>query len=458
MKSSIKVVSIVLLCLLFLPPSAFAGGWNSFKTVTYTGNGAIQKITGVGFKPDLVWIKSRNSAVNRNHMLFDSLRGPTRAISSNAHDIEDISSGYLTSFDNNGFTLSNSVVINQSGYNFVAWCWKADQPGITDATQEESFSLDSGLSIIKYTGDGVSGRTLSHSLGSKPKFVVIKGTSVGYHWVTSGASFDGGTDNLHLNLPHGNISSSVWHNTPYTSSDITLSNSEYNNNNGVEYIAYVFSEVSGVSSIGTYVGNGSPDGPVIHCGFQPAFVMIKRTDAVGDWPIFDDRRDILNPKTKYVVANKTDYEVTGHEIDFLSNGFQIKSTTGHTNFSNGSYIYIAFSGFSHDGNMTINGNVGIGKLNPKEALEVNGTIKAKEIIVTNDGWPDYVFDKKYKLQDLESVENYINENHHLPGVPSANQIKTDGISVSRMLELQMQKIEELTLHIIKLEKRLKELE
>lgn len=104
------------------------------------------------------------------------------------------------------------------------------------------------------------------------------------------------------------------------------------------------------------------------------------------------------------------------------------------------------------------GNVGIGVYSASHKLTVNGTIKAREVLVTNQNWADYVFEEGYDLMSLNEVENYINAKGHLPRIPSAEVIEREGIPVGDMQRMQMEKIEELTLYIIDLEKRIKELE
>lgn len=98
------------------------------------------------------------------------------------------------------------------------------------------------------------------------------------------------------------------------------------------------------------------------------------------------------------------------------------------------------------------GNVGIGTTRPQTKLAVNGSITAKEVVVTLDGWADYVFDKNYNLMDLSSVEKYIQENKHLPNVPSEKEVVDSGVSLGDMQKVMMRKVEELTLYTIQLQK------
>jgi len=101
-----------------------------------------------------------------------------------------------------------------------------------------------------------------------------------------------------------------------------------------------------------------------------------------------------------------------------------------------------------------NGNVGIGTLTPAEKLSVNGNIRAKEIKVETANWPDYVFAKDYQLQPLTEVEAFINKNQHLPGLPNKEAVAAEGVNLGEMNRKLLEKVEELTLHIIRLEKEL----
>jgi hypothetical protein len=94
------------------------------------------------------------------------------------------------------------------------------------------------------------------------------------------------------------------------------------------------------------------------------------------------------------------------------------------------------------------GNVGLGTVSPKERLSVNGKIRAHEIKVETANWPDYVFAKDYQLPSLKETEQHIKEKGHLPGIPSAEEVKTNGVDLGEMNAKLLKKIEELTLHLI----------
>jgi len=124
--------------------------------------------------------------------------------------------------------------------------------------------------------------------------------------------------------------------------------------------------------------------------------------------------------------------------------------------SQGGFAFYSFNNASQEKQLLRilgNGNIGIGMDQPTDRLAVNGNIRAREIKVEATNWPDYVFEDGYKVGTLKGLESYIKTNKHLPEMPTAKEVETNGIAVSEMLKLQQKKIEELTLHLIELSKK-----
>jgi hypothetical protein len=126
---------------------------------------------------------------------------------------------------------------------------------------------------------------------------------------------------------------------------------------------------------------------------------------------------------------------------------------GQTDFSGNSPV-----GIYHNGNwrFVVNnaGKVGINTLTPDAELAVNGTIHTREVKVDLTGWPDYVFEKDYKLMSLEETKAYIDANKHLPEVPSAKEMEKNGVNLGEMNLLLLKKVEELTLYSIEQNQKL----
>jgi len=320
---------------------------DSFNTVTYSGNGSTQSITGLGFQPNLVWIKARNQSYN--NQLHDSMRGAGDALYS------DLTSaggyiGTVSSFGTDGFTVDGTTYAgtNGSGATFVAWAWKADdnEPTInTDGGINSLVSANSnaGFSIVKYAGNGTAGTTIGHGLSSTPEFLIVKcisGTDSGstsWHVYTPTT---GATKTINLNSDAAaSTNSLIWNNTAPTSTVFSVANNTETNNTGRTYIAYCFHSVSGFSKIGSYTGNGNSSGPTVTTGFQPDWIMIKNTSAIAAWMIIDSVRGtslLLQPQSSAVEEN------VGTPINFTSTGFQITDTNASRNRSGDTYIYMAF--------------------------------------------------------------------------------------------------------------------
>ena len=319
-----------------------------FNTLDYNGNGSNRSIIDVGFQPDWVWLKRRDQA--SFHYIFDSIRGVQKKISSNSTAAETTVSTSLTSFDSDGFGLGTEGDVNESGGTYVSWNWLASNTTASNTdgsiTSTVSANTTSGFSIVSYTSTG-SNATVGHGLGEAPAMIIFKRRSGDTeNWVVYHKSL-GATKHLKLNLTDAeNTSSERFNNTEPTSSVFSLGISGDVNGGTSPFIAYCFAEKKGFSKFGSYTGNGNADGTFVYTGFKPAFTMIKRTDTTSDWNIMDNKRAVsFNPNTKELYANSSQAEATGGQTirDFLSNGFKLRGTSGGTNASGGTYIYMAFA-------------------------------------------------------------------------------------------------------------------
>jgi hypothetical protein len=321
-----------------------------FSTKLYVGNSGTNAITGVGFQPDMVWIKARSGTdAVVNHALFDAVRGTSKQLKPNQTNTELAVSG-ITSFDSDGFTLGSYIDANYNNNNNVAWNWKANGAGSSNTdgsiTSTVSANTTSGFSIVKYTGTGVTGATVGHGLGAVPKMIIIKTiNNSAEHWFVYHASL-GNNKDLLLNLTNDATNTvTTWNNTTPTSTVWTMSNqSAINSTDGNDHIAYCFAEKTGYSKFGSYTGNGNDDGTFVYTGFKPAFVIFKNTSAAGDWTIQDSGRDTYNLADARLYANLNNAENDGTlGVDFLSNGIKIRTSSAGWNTSGNTYIYMAFA-------------------------------------------------------------------------------------------------------------------
>jgi hypothetical protein len=333
--------------------TAGAGGLTpseNFKVVLYTGDGTSSQFIDVGFTPDFVWIKGRNTS--DYHNLIDSSRTAGCFLNSNVTNGEDCNSAHAQ-IQTNGFNAKGNP--NASNINYVAWCWKANG-GTTSSNTDGNITstvqanTDAGFSIIKYTGTGGSTQTVGHGLSQKPDFLIVKNRDSATGWkVWHEGLTPGGAYVVELQDTTGEYSNaSPFDSTEPGSSVFTVADFSYSDTNatGADYIAYAFHSVDNFSKFGSYTGNGSANGPIVETGFEPAFLMIKNKSDTGDWVIFDNKRNLTNPRNNRLMANLGSAESTGSTtrvIDFLSNGFTIKSTHQDINANNDTYIYMAFA-------------------------------------------------------------------------------------------------------------------
>ena len=341
-----------------LPASTITNGAKYMDVSLWTGTSATQTITNGGFYPDFLWIKSRSAATD--HTNFDSVRGTNKVINTDltAAEYTPTANTGLSSFNSNGFTLYATDVSGAGSTNFsprtyVGWQWN---PGSGSSSSNANGSITStvsagatqGFSVVTYTGNGVSSATVGHGLGVTPSMLIIKTRTGGVeNWCVWHQSLGASNYFLRLNATDAVNTSLNNRLTGQSSTTFTLGNpsNTETNGSGYTYVAYCFSAVKGFSAFGSYTGNGSADGPFVYLGFRPRWVMIKRTDSSPyNWVIGDTSRNTYNVANAQLSANLSDAENTSYMlIDFVSNGFKLRTTDGAYNASGGTYIYAVFA-------------------------------------------------------------------------------------------------------------------
>jgi hypothetical protein len=226
-------------------------------------------------------------------------------------------------FNNTGFLVGN----NNSGSGWAVNFRRA--PGFFD--------------VVCYTGTG-SATSFTHSLGTAPQLLIVKGRSSVSSWHVYDAT-NGATNYMRFNNDPSTALSTIWNNTAPTSTQFTVGTSVGTNDSGKTYLAYLFATVSGVSKVGSYTGTGALQ--TVNCGFTGGarFVLVKRTDAGGDWWLYDSARGISSGNDPYFFLNTTDAEVTGtNYVDTTSVGFQVTAAApAGLNANGGTYIFLAIA-------------------------------------------------------------------------------------------------------------------
>jgi hypothetical protein len=331
-----------------------------FNTVLYTGTDAIQSVTGVGFQPDLVWIKTRSNSLT-NHQLYDVLRAaPNYLYPNQASAQQTLYSDVLTSFDSDGFSLgadASSRDCNYLGRTYVAWCLKAGGAGSANTdgsiTSTVSTAAHGGFSIGTFTGTGASA-TVGHGLSSAPAMIIVKDRDAANEWSVYHSELGPGKDLQLESTANANTNAALWNNTAPTASVFSVSTIARQNASGNSLVFYAFAKTPGLIGIGSYVGNGSTDGPYVvvddgGSGFRPAWVIFKRSDSTSSWVIQDAVRNTYNPVSNYLTTGADAEGTSGVDVDFTANGFKIRTISNSHNTNGGTYIYLAFAEYPFGG-------------------------------------------------------------------------------------------------------------
>ena len=366
-----------------------------FDTITYTGDCAtVRPITGLQFKPDIVWVKGRNYDYT-NHGLCDSVKFDTTyptnrtMLYPNLANAETLGGNYFAHFTSTGeqpffeggFILNNNTSGNNNGNTFVAWAWKAggnttsslpfmiDDVGYATAAAAgldggtknptgASVSTKAGFSIVTYVASNGTNDTIYHGLNQAPEVLIAKdrdnSRDWGFYYSVNGTNTNWQKLNdtaTEFSNDSGETLGGVSGSYMYLHEDyFQPAHSSFANggDDGADkMVAYMWHSVPGFSKIGVYHGNGSSNGQFVNCGFRPAWVLIKRTSGSGQaWLLMDNKRSPSNPvtKTSSPQSNRAeDLDTGGIPTDFLSTGFKCRGTGGDFNSSSYKYFFMAFA-------------------------------------------------------------------------------------------------------------------
>ena len=345
-----------------------------FNAKKWTGdNTPTRKITGLGFKPDAVWIKPI-TAVNQHH-LADSVRGATTRVQISDNNIEETRSDCVKSFDMDGFTIGDNGAVN-GGADYIAWSWKAGggKPGgggffIDDveyasaaasgmdagSTNAEACSVNtkSKFSIVRYTGSSGTDN-VAHGLGVAPNMIWVRRVDANSNWKCwyNVPDLAGGGNYMVLNSTAGRAINSDEFSQGGAPNATTFGIGANNNSNTGKYMAYCWANVPGYQMFTSYTYHGTRPFQV-NLGFRPAFIILKRI-GVGDntnisyanWFLADTARspsnNVLYSESLWVYSS----EVRGKrgdrsgtnagsylDIEINANGFVIPTTGGGAEFN-----------------------------------------------------------------------------------------------------------------------------
>lgn len=361
---------------------------NHFKAVTWTGDGQTGRSVTVGFQPDFIWAKNRDTS--DSHQWYDAVRGVGKRIRANSGSGEATTgtSTHLTSFDADGMTIGANGNMNASTEDYVGYFMKMAGSSSTNTngtiTSTVSANQTAGMSIVKWVGNATNGATVGHGLTKKPQFMMIKNldhTQDWYVW-SQGLPLHYGSGDIrrnsqpltadgYISLNQNSVAGTTTNGNINTLTTSTMSLATAGNNLNVNssadnFIAYVFHDVEGFSQSGEYHGVSAHDaywatkskstvcpamyGTFIHTGFRPAFVMVKCAEwRAGAWCVYDDARSVRKPIVETLDANSSAAErnTGGDPIEFLSNGFRFAANSDLDMVDvTYNFVYIAFASTS----------------------------------------------------------------------------------------------------------------
>jgi hypothetical protein len=303
----------------------------AFRGLSRVGTGAAFSNNNFEFQPDLVMIKSRSAVGNWN--IYDSVRGTTLQLGANLLAAETTEAQGVTSFNANGFSGGTLAGINTNGVTYSDYGWR--------------LGAEYGFDIVTYAGNGTSNRLINHNLQGRPNMIWVKNRTSSTNWYVWHSSMT--SDQHFLLIDVGSIETAA--NTPWgtgtkNAAQFMVTDNATNNINatGQNYVAYLWREIPGFSKFGIYPGNATVNGPFVWCGFKPAFVLIRRVNVTSSaWVVYDNITNVINPKNDLLNLDKNNALSTSIGLDFLDNGFKLRTTDAalNTTTSGSTYIFYA---------------------------------------------------------------------------------------------------------------------
>lgn len=299
-----------------------------FSTYLYTGNASARSITNgidCSSKKALTWIKERSAvAGSYQHFLFDTVRGAGNYLRTTQTAGQSTDSGMLSAFTSSGFSLGTTAETNVNNGTFVSWTFR-----------EAAKFFD----VVTYTGNGATGRQISHNLGTTPGFIIIKKTSATGAWPTWHRSY--AADNIQfLDTTDASIPGQADYFGTHTSSYFVVDSGTYVNANGASYVAYLFAHdtsADGLIQCGSFTTDGSGNATV-SLGWEPQYLMLKASSATDNWRIEDTIRGLSLTGYSTLLANLSNAESSSSNTSktLTATGFSLTSQSAST-----TYIYMA---------------------------------------------------------------------------------------------------------------------
>lgn len=333
------------LCANNLPEPQLIETSDVIDVLTYSGDGtASRNLPGMDFTTGekLLWLKGRNNGYS--FTLYDTLRGAgnDKELSSDSTAVEGglscDSRGYVSAFRSDGFSVADGTgdrdYVNHATNIYVAWML--------------NMIPAYGMDIVTYTGDGQTSQVINHALGAVPHMIIIKNRDDQRSWIVYHHETHPTTaaEEVHMMLDQSSVAqddTGILNDTAPTASQFTVGSQEAVNYNGHHYVAYLFRSIPGLIKCGVYIGNGDSSGPMVYTGFKPRFVLLKATNDSRSWFAFDSERNPSNPVNKYLQVNSANPEGTSTYLDFLSNGFKVRYSSGDINGNGYQYVYLAIA-------------------------------------------------------------------------------------------------------------------